>query len=649
MRSSELLARPGRAIAAAAVIAVAAAGIAAPAVAADEPLNVALASGDNAPTLEVSYVTGWNSAAALNNGETGPTDDYGQMWGTWGDPSGPAQDWASYTWDAPVTVDGTTLSLWQNHLTGDSGVMLPTGWQIEYLDDAGEWAAVDAEYPLPVLDPDDPVSSQPAVEASFDAVTTTGVRLTLDRADVDGELKATSVVEWEVWGENADVPPPEPEDPGDFIDAERIAVRTTTGEEPALPDELWVVEQDGPLAYVPVEWAEVDDAAYAAPGSFEVAGSPEGYDGQEVTATVHVADELSDEIASVDYTSVVTTPGTAPVLPRTVRAAYADGTASSGVGVEWAAIDAASYAEADAFFDVAGTVDGYPDGAIATVFVVEPAAQDGPLVSLSLDSAAPGSGWYTTAPTASVSVEAAGSAVESVEYSLDGETWHAYDEPFAVDVEGEVTVSARATDADGATGEAARDIRIDTRAPVTEVDYEVVDGTSARITLTASDAEPGSGVTRTVWADGPDENPEGEENNFFATYEDPFSVQLTDEPRYVHVQTQDAAGNLEAYVTVELPRRGAGSLDIEPTVASRCVAGSAVLVVTAANGGDAAVEVTATTDFGERAFEVPAGRAVSKSFSTRTPDLAAGEVRVTAESGDGEFSADVPYAARSCG
>ncbi len=66
--------------------------IALPATAADEPFNVALASGDNAPTVEVSYVPGWNSAAALNNGAVGPTNTLSAMWGTWGAPGNPTQD-----------------------------------------------------------------------------------------------------------------------------------------------------------------------------------------------------------------------------------------------------------------------------------------------------------------------------------------------------------------------------------------------------------------------------------------------------------------------------------------------------------------------------------------------------------------------------
>ena len=72
----------------------------------------------------------------------------------------------------------------------------------------------------------------------------------------------------------------------------------------------------------------------------------------------------------------------------------------------------------------------------------------------------------------------------------------------------------------------------------------------------------------------------------YATYEDPFSVQLTEEPRYVHVQAQDAAGNVEDHVTVELPTLAGNTLDLEPTVASRCVAGKVYLYVSVRNADD---------------------------------------------------------------
>lgn len=645
-----------RKIAAAVAVTLALAGAAVaapPATAAEEPFNVALASGENAPAVEVSYVTGWNSAAALNNGNVAPTNTYTQMWGTWGAPGNPTQDIATYTWDRPVTVSSSKLYLWQNRITGDAGVMIPAAWKVEYRTAAGEWAPVTGaglEYPVPVLDTANPVSSLPPVQATFDAVTTTGVRLVLDRVVFDGQRKATSVIEWEVWGVNAPVVDPDPEDPNAFLDSERVAVRTLTGTAPALPERVWVIGEDGPLTYVDVEWAAIAASSYAAAGEFEVVGDPAGYDGQTVTATVFVADALSDAIDSVDYTATITTPGVEPVLPDTVHATYDDGTASSSVEVEWAAIDPVSYAEAYAIFDVDGTVAGYEPGAVATVFVVEPLTQVEPIVAIELDSAPQGSGWYTTAPSVTITADETASPVTSVEYSLDGETWQAYDQPFTVDAQGEVTISARATSEDGAVGEASESIKVDTVAPQTGIDWIVVDGTSVTVTLTPSDAQPGSGVTRTVWSDGLDPSPTGETNNMYATYEEPFSVQLTTEPRYVHVQAQDAAGNVEAHVTVELPALVADGLDLQPAVGQRCVAGKTYLAVSVRNADDVAADVTVQTAFGSKTLTgVAPGTAVTSTFATRALGVVAGEVSVTGSAGDATYEGTVAYPAFDCG
>ncbi|WP_164861707.1 OmpL47-type beta-barrel domain-containing protein [Microbacterium sp. CPCC 204701] len=630
-----------------------AAAVSAPATAAEEPFNVALASGENAPAVEVSYVTGWNSAAALNNGNVAPTNTYTQMWGTWGAPGNPTQDIATYTWERPVTVSSSKLYLWQNRITGDAGVMIPAAWKVEYRTLSGEWAPVSGaglEYPLPVLDTANPVSSLPPVQATFDAVTTTGVRLVLDRVVFDGQRKATSVIEWEVWGINAPVVDPDPEDPNAFLDSERVAVRTLTGTAPVLPDRVWVIGEDGPLTYVDVEWAAIAASNYATAGEFEVVGDPAGYDGQTVAATVFVAEALSEAIDAVDYTATITTPGVEPVLPDTVRATYDDGTASSSVDVEWAAIDPASYAEADAIFDVEGAVAGYEPGAVATVFVVEPLTQAEPIVAIELDSAPQGSGWYTTAPSVTITADETASPVASIEYTLDGATWQAYSQPFTVDAQGEVTIGARATSEDGAVGEASESIKVDTVAPQTGIDWIVVDGTSVTVTLTPSDAQPGSGVTRTVWSDGPDPSPTGETNNMYATYEEPFSVQLTTEPRYVHVQAQDAAGNVEEHVTVELPTLVADGLDLQPTVSQRCVAGKTYLAVSVRNADDVAADVTVRTAFGSKTLSgVAPGTAATSTFATRALGVVAGEVTVTGSAGDATYEGTVAYPAVNCG
>ncbi|WP_442576976.1 OmpL47-type beta-barrel domain-containing protein [Microbacterium sp. F51-2R] len=638
------------------MLALAGAGAAAvsPATAADEPINVALASGENAPTVEVSYVPGWNSAAALNNGVVGPTNTLSAMWGTWGAPNNPTQDTATYSWERPVTVSSSKIYLWQNHLTpgGDSGVMIPSAWKIEYRNTAGDWAPVTGaglSYPVPVLDTSAPVASLPPVEATFDAVTTTAVRLTLDRQVFNSQRKATSVIEWQVWGVNAPVVEPEPEDPNAFIDSEHVAVRTQAGTAPTLPAKVWVIGENGPLRYVDVQWGTVAASSYAAPGKFTVVGQPAAYADQTVEATVFVGNTLSDEIDSVDYSVSITTPGVAPVLPDTVRATYADGTASSSVAVDWDDVPAAAYAEADAIFDVEGAVTGFADGAVATVFVVEPLDQTKPIVSIDFDSAPQGSGWYTTAPTVTITAEETASPVASIEYSLDGETWKPYTEPFAVSAQGEVTVSARATSDDAAVGEASATVKIDTIAPTTVIDYVVVDGTSATVTLTPTDSEPGSGVTRTVWSDGPDASPTGATNNMYATYEEPFSVLLTEEPRYVHVQAQDAAGNVESHVTVELPKLTATTLDITPVATTRCVAGKVSLIVSVTNKEAFAADVVVKTPYGEKSVAVKAGATATSAFTTRLASVAGGSAAVTATGDDRAYDGSAAWAAASCG
>ncbi|MFH8252771.1 OmpL47-type beta-barrel domain-containing protein [Microbacterium sp. B2969] len=636
------------------VLAGAGAAAVAPATAADEPINVALASGDNAPTVEVNYVPSWNSAAALNNGVVGPTNTLSAMWGTWGAPNNPTQDTATYTWERPVTVSSSKLYLWQNHLTpgGDSGVMIPSAWKVEYRNAAGDWTPVTGAgltYPVPVLDTAAPIASLPAVEAKFDAVTTTAVRLTLDRQVFSNQRKATSVIEWQVWGVNAPVVDPEPEDPDAFIDSEHVAVRTKTGTAPVLPKKVWVVGENGPLRYVDVQWAGVAASSYATKGTFQVLGAPAGYDGQSVTANVFVSDALSDTIASVDYSATITTPGVKPVLPDTVRANYDDGTSSSAVPVQWDAIEPSSYAQADAIFDVEGSVSGYAPGALATVFVVQPTDQAEPIVSIEFDSAPLGSGWYTTAPTATITAEGTASPVASIEYSFDGQTWEPYTAPFTVSKQGEVTLKARATSQDQAVGESSETIKVDTLVPITVIDYVVVDGSSATVTLTPSDPEPGSGVTRTVWSDGPDPSPTGETNNMFATYEEPLSVQLTKEPRYVHVQTQDAAGNVEKYVTVQLPAAAPKELDLASSAATRCVAGKVALVVKVENKEAIPVDAVIKTPYGEKSVTIKSGAAVSSTFTTRVVTTPAGSAQVTASEDRRTHSGSASFAAASCG
>lgn len=634
MHTPRFLSRATVALAALALVVGASAAAPSP-VAAETPGNVAVVTGEHAPDVAVSYVPPWNSAAALNDGASSPTDNLSAMWGTWGISPAPDTDVATYTWDTPVTVSASTVYLWQNAGVGDGGVRVPAGWSVEYQDAAGDWEPVsgdDVAYPLPAFDPAQPKTSLAPVSVTFDAVTTRSLRLILQRQVVDGSPHATSVIEWEVTGVAApDEPDPDPSD--GFVAAEDVAVRTLTGVLPILPTRVWVIGADIPLRDIPVTWDAVSTANVAQPGTFAVSGRVDGYDAQTVEATIFVADELSQTMTSIDYTSVITAPGVAPVLPATVRVAFDDGTAASGVPVTWDAISADAYANAEAMFDVSGTVAGFSAGALATVFVVAPVDQTTPLVSIAFDGAPEGSGWYITAPKATVTAQKTASDLRSIEVSLDaGATWRPYTEPVAVDGQGEVTVLARATAVDGAVGEARASAKIDTVAPVTRDTVEVVDGVSAVVTLSPTDAEPGSGLARTVWSDGPDADPAGASNNMFATYEKPFSVELTDAPRYVHIRSQDAAGNEEPTRTITLPSRTATpALEIEASATTRLIAGKAYVIATAKNTDDVAMDLVVTTPYGSKTFTgVGPGRSVSVSVNSRATTIPAGQVHVKA-------------------
>jgi len=102
----------------------------------------------------------------------------------------------------------------------------------------------------------------------------------------------------------------------------------------------------------------------------------------------------------------------------------------------------------------------------------------------------------------------------------------------------------------------------------------------------------------------------------------------------------DSRQPVEATVTVGV----AATVTVE--AATRCVAGKNVVVATVTNASDDAVSVDISTSYGERTgVAVAAGKTVSKTFSTREADTAAGTVTVTADGTETSAS----YAAASCG
>ncbi|WP_342002122.1 family 43 glycosylhydrolase [Microbacterium sp. LWH7-1.2] len=102
------------------------------------------------------------------------------------------------------------------------------------------------------------------------------------------------------------------------------------------------------------------------------------------------------------------------------------------------------------------------------------------------------------------------------------------------------------------------------------------------------------------------------------------------------------------------PQEVPPALEVSAVATSRCVAGKAVLVVTATNPSDIAADVVITTGYGSKSVSgLAPGKSVSASSSTRMATLPADEATVTATATIGgepvTVSVDAPYTTRTCG
>ncbi|NQX16159.1 glycoside hydrolase family 43 protein [Rathayibacter sp. VKM Ac-2857] len=100
---------------------------------------------------------------------------------------------------------------------------------------------------------------------------------------------------------------------------------------------------------------------------------------------------------------------------------------------------------------------------------------------------------------------------------------------------------------------------------------------------------------------------------------------------------------------IVVPEAAAPALKVPAVVSSRCIAGKAVLSVTATNGETAPIGVTVSSAYGQKAFaSVAAGANATHSWTTRQAAMPAGEVLVTATSGPSTLEQKVSYPARTC-
>ncbi|MBT0994180.1 Ig-like domain-containing protein [Cellulomonas sp. DKR-3] len=476
-------------------------------------VNVALDA-----TASASRVTGWNSVAAINDGNAPyPVSAESDAWGTWGTAATNNAYTATLTWDDPVRVDESRILF---HSNGASdGVLPPASWKLEYLDGT-TWRDV----PNP--------STYGTTAGVFNAVThdpvtTTAIRATLVRRGAS----YPGIIEWQALAEAP-------------TSVEDVAVRTTPGTAPELPEQVEIVYADGTRAQAPVSWQAVDPAQYAGEGSFTVLGFVDGTS-QLARATVWVREVTAVQINTFDAVDVSTRRNVAPSLPARVVAVYNDGGQAS-LPVTWDAVDPADYATVGTF-EVEGTVEGTDKRPVATVTVLATADQ-APVVTIATDPAMPASTWFDGPVEVTVTATDDETADPAIEVQTGGD-WTPYDGPVTVDAEGSTTVRARATDDDGLVSSVQTlVVNIDTVAPVVAAAFEPE---ARRLTLTAT--EGGSGLASVEYRVG---------EGAWRTYTG--AVTLTDAATVTYRAT-DKAGNVSDEATTEVPEREPGqSVNVAP-------------------------------------------------------------------------------------
>ncbi|WP_305787155.1 beta-L-arabinofuranosidase domain-containing protein [Symbioplanes lichenis] len=157
------------------------------------------------------------------------------------------------------------------------------------------------------------------------------------------------------------------------------------------------------------------------------------------------------------------------------------------------------------------------------------AADAVPVLRIDVAGAPAASGWYTTMPSAAVTVVSPGPGIASVS-SLD-----------EVVSEGRHVLRARATDALGRTVHATREVAVDTAPPVVTARLRDL-GTNVEVTLDAVDEV--SGVDRIQWRTA---------ETFWGVFQEPFTRVLRDEPQTLEFTATDRAGNTTPVQTVILP------------------------------------------------------------------------------------------------
>ncbi|WP_430783648.1 beta-L-arabinofuranosidase domain-containing protein [Actinoplanes sp. G11-F43] len=164
-----------------------------------------------------------------------------------------------------------------------------------------------------------------------------------------------------------------------------------------------------------------------------------------------------------------------------------------------------------------------------------------PVIRIDVTGERASSGWYTSLPSATVTVVSPGPGVATVEISLAGDAWTPLDGAVTLPADGRHRLRARATDVTGRTVHVSREVDVDTAPPTASARVRSL-GRSVEVTLVAADEV--SGVDRIQWRTA---------ETFWGVFQEAFTRTLRDEPQTLEFTATDRAGNTTAVQTVILP------------------------------------------------------------------------------------------------
>ena len=378
-------------------------------------------------------------------------------------PQSQSGDSLVYQWDGTVRVNSSKV--WFD--VDSNALRAPASWKIQYLDADGTWK--DVTNPSAYTTTTGKANPN---AVTFDAVTTTALKLDLTGQAVDGGYASVAVAEWEVGSDSSESP---------AITAPK-SVTTATGTAPTLPATV-DVKYGNPTVASPVIWRPVDASSYAKVGSFTaygvVAGVPgeaseqgnvsvnvtvqDGYqpaaDTTKPTVTVAVTANAgnSEWLTTAPFATVQATDDTAPIAKLEI---------SADQGKSWTTI-AANANAAIATLSQQGDVEVWARATDQAGNVSDVAKAGG-----KVDSAAPTVTAAADKEERTLTLTAddgTGSGVASIEYRIgtDGQ-WATYSKPIAAPSASRATVYYRATDKAGNVSASAKtDIPSDTSVPLT--------------------------------------------------------------------------------------------------------------------------------------------------------------------------------------